>query len=329
MNAREELICRCARRRCAKLGGLSEKAYAELEASVRENLTEFIDTPEEIAFAEVARMRETFEHSLRELESLDDEAYAMGRAKALDVLRSSCRKALNTDPTCIDARHMFIVARLPGIGSPDRSYDELLATYRESKEALSWVAEVPGGLTWENVFLHPHARLLAALARHCVFCTRYRQAIAWGEELLSMCPNDEVGVRHSMAIAYARLEDEEGLNRLDDRFSHESTPWALLSRTILLYRLERYPAARRALNGFARLVDGAAFALLRPVLLPPYLPDRPDVDPRGFEAALQAVYEMETVIADTPNFIWWVTNQPGMVEAGQRFASDNGYEWEQ
>ena len=84
MNAREELIIRCARKRDAKLGGLSEKGFAELEAAVRENLTDFIDTPEEVAFAEVTRACETFERDLRESEALDDEAYALARAKALD-----------------------------------------------------------------------------------------------------------------------------------------------------------------------------------------------------------------------------------------------------
>lgn len=329
MNAREELVARCARRRDAKLGGLSEKAFAELEAAVRDNVTAFIDTPEEAAFAEMARAREAFEQALRDSETLDDEAYGLARTKALDTLRKSCRHALNTDPTCIDARQMFVLAIQPGIGSPDKAYGELLAAYRDSTAALAAIGKMPGGLSWENVFFHPHARLLAALARHCVFCTRYRQAIAWGKELLEFCPGDEVGIRHSMGIAYARLGDEEGLNWLDDRFGHESTPWALLSRTMLLYRLERYGAARRALNGFARLTEGGAFALFRPVLLPPYLPDRPDCEPHGFEAALQAVYEAETVIADTPGFVWWAQNQPDMVALAQQFADENGFEWEQ
>ena len=329
MNPREELILRCAYRRNEKLGGLSPKAYEELLAAVRENVSAFIDTPEEAAFAEVVAASETFARELRECEALDDEGYAMGRAKALNKVRASCKHALGIDPTCTDARHMFLLATQPGVGSPDQVYSELLATYRESHAQLDSLAALPGGLTWENVFLRPHARLLAALARHCVYSTRYRLAIAWGEELLELCPNDEVGVRHSMAIAYARLEDEDGLNALDDRFDHETTPWSVLSRAVLLYRLERYSAARRALLSYVRLVEGGAFAMLRPVMIPPYLPDRPEVARNSFEEAMQAVYEIETVLADEPGFTWWAQNLPGVEESGKRFAEDNGFEWDQ
>ena len=328
MNAREELIMRCAQRRNAKLGGLSEKGFAELEQAVRDNVADFIDTSEDAAFAEVVAAREAFSRAMRESEALDDEAYAMARAKALDTLRKSCRHAMDTDPSCVDARHIFVVSAPPGIGSPDHAYGELLATYRESQAALDAVAEWPGDLSWDNVFLRPHARLLAALARHCVFCTRYRLAIAWGEELIELCPDDEPGIRHSMEIAYARLEDEDGLNRLDGRFGNDSMPWSLLSRTILLYRLERFSAARRALKGYAKLVEGGAYALLRPVLLPPYVPDRPDCEPRSFDAAMQAVYEMETVIADTPGFVWWAQNQPEILASAKQFADLNGFDWD-
>lgn len=328
MNGREELIMRCAHRRNAKLGGLSEKGFAELVEAVRANVADFIDTPEDAAFAEVVAAKEVFERAMLESEALDDEAYGMARAKALDTLRKSCRHAMNTDPACVDARHMFIAAAPPGIGSPDHAYAELLVAYRDSQAELDAISEWPGGLSWENVFLRPHARLLAALARHCVFCTRYRLAISWGEELIGLCPDDEPGIRHSMDIAYARLEDEDGLNRLDSHFGNESTPWSLLSRAILLYRLERYSAARRALKGYVNLVKGGAYALLRPILLLPYLPDRPDCEPRSFEAAMQAIYEMETVIADTPGFVWWAQNQPETVASAKQFADANGYDWD-
>ena len=328
MKAREELILRCARRREATLDGLSPEGFAELEAAVRNNVASFIDTAEEQAFAEVTHAYETFARELRESETLDDEAYGMARARSIDTLKQSCAQAIAIDPDCVDARHMRIVAASTGIGSPDHAYDELLAIYNDSRRTFEWLNRLPGSLSWENVFVHPHARLLAGLARACVFCTRYRQALRWGEELLRLCPADEVGVRHTMAIAYARLEDEPGLNGLDDRFGHESTAWSLLARAVLLYRLERYPSARRALKSYVKLVEGGAFALLRPVLLPPYLPDRPECAPLGFEAAMQAVYEIETVIADTPGFIAWAQDQPDTVAVAKRFADEQGFDWD-
>ena len=329
MKLREELILRCARHREAALGGLSPEGFAELETAVRENVSAFIDTPEDVAFAEVTRACEAFARALRESEALDDAAYGMARAKAIDTLKKACNHALESDPACTDARHMRTVAATTGFCLPNAAYKELCSIYAESRRELAGIGKLPGALSWDNVFVHPHARLLAALARISVACTRYRAALAFGEELLKLCPNDEVGVRHTMAIAYARLEDEAGLNALDDRFDHESTAWSLLARTLLLYRLERYGSARRALRSFAHLVDGGAYALLRPVLLPPYLPARPELGLLTFDAAMQAVFETETCIADTPGFVAWAQDQPEVVAAAKLFADANGFEWEQ
>ena len=328
MKLREELILRCARRREAALGGLSPEGFAELEAAVRENVIAFVDTPEDAAFAEVVRACETFEKTLIESDALDDEGYQMARAKALDTLKKACTHALELDPDCVDARHMRTVAAAVGFPLVNMAFDELRSTYANSRRSLSDTKVISADLNWENVFARPHLRLIAALARHCITCTRYKGALAFGEELLALCPEDELGVRHTMAIAYARLEDEAGLNALDDRFNHESTAWSLLARAVLLFRLERYGSARRALRSLVRLVDGGAYALLRPVLLPPYLPTRPEADPLGFEAAMQAVFETETVIADTPGFVAWAQDQPEVFAAAKDFADSHGFEWD-
>ena len=328
MRLRDELILRCARHREATLGGLSPEGFAELEAAVRENVTAFIDTVEDVAFAEVTRASENFERALRESEALDDEAYGVARAKAIDTLRKACEHAIEVDPDCTDARHMRTVCATTGFCLPNAAFKELCAVYDGSRRTFDDIARMPGGLSWDNVFFRPHARLLAALARTSIACTRYRLALELGEELLRRCPADEVGIRHTMAVAYARLEDETGLNALDDRFDHESTAWSLLSRTLLLYRLERYGSARRALRSYVHLVEGGAYALLRPVLLPPYLPSRPELGQLTFEAAMQAVFEIETVIADTPGFVAWAQEQPEVVAAAKLFADDRGFEWE-
>ena len=328
MSLRDELILRCARHREAALGGLSPEGFAELEAAVKENVTAFIDTPEDVAFAEVTRACETYAHALLESESLDDSGYERARAMALNELKKACKRALATDPGCVDARHMFVVATTTGLCLPNLANGKFLPVYDDARRELNGISRFPGGLSSENVFLRPYLRLLGGLARQSVACTRYRAVLSLGDELLRFDPADGVGIRHTMAIAYARLEDEAGLNALDDRFDHESTAWSLLARTLLLYRLERFGSARRALRSFVHLVDGGAYALLRPVLLPPYLPERPKAAPLGFDAAMQAVFETETVIADTPGFIAWTQEQPGTVEAARVFADTNGFEWE-
>ena len=328
MKLRDELILRCARRREATLGGLSPEGFVELEAAVRENVTAFIDAPEDAAFAEVVRACENFSRALAESEALDDEGYAMARAKALDSLKKACTHALETDPDCVDARHMRSVASAVGFPVINFVYTDLDTMYVKMQDSLSDIKAISGTLSWENVFARPYLRLLAALSRTAMACTRYRAAVTFAGECLELCPTDEVGVRHTVAIAFARLESESSLNELDDLFNHESSAWSLLARAILLYRLERYGSARRALRSYSQLTEGGAYALLRPVLLPPYLPMRPEAAPLSFDAALQAVFEAETVIADTPGFVAWAQSQPEVTRAAQLFADSRGFEWE-
>ena len=328
MSLREELILRCAHRRDAKLGGLSPKAFDELLEAVRNDVTAFVDTPSDAAFAEVTRAVENYERGLVEIDALDDEAYGIERARILNTLMQACRHVLETDPDCVDARHIIAVQMDNPLCLPNQAFDQLMTTRIETGPAAKLAAEMPGGTGWGNVFIRPHLRLLAGVARQAIATTRFTLAASYATHALEVCPTDEIGARHTLAIACARLEDEANLNALDDLFNHESTAWSLLARAVLLYRLERYDSARRALRSFARLVDGGAYALLRPVLLPPYLPARPDVAPLSFDAAMQAVFETETVIADTPGFIAWAQNQPEIVAAAKNFADSRGFEWD-
>ena len=327
MNLREELIHRCARRREAKLGGLSPRAFDELLETVREDVSAFIDTPQEMAFAEVVRAIETYERGLRDIDALDDEAYGLARTRLIKALIRDCGNVLKTDPVCTDARHILALAMDSQLSSPNMPFDQMMLLSRESEPAAKVASEFSGGTTWDNVFVRPHLRLLAGLARQCLATTRYSLAASCCIRALEACPTDEVGARHTMAIALARLELEDNLNELDDNINHESSAWSLLSRAILLYRLERYDSARRALRSFDSLVDGGAYALLYPVLLPPYLPARPEAAPLSFDAAMQAVFEAETVITDTPGFVAWAQSQPDVLASGKSFADSHGFEW--
>ena len=327
MNLREELILRCARKRETKLGGLSPRAFEELLESVREDVSAFIDTPQEMAFAELTRAVEAYWRGLREIDALDDESYGLERTRLIKKLIRACADVLKTDPVCVDARHILALAMDNQLSMPNQAFDQMMTLSLESKPAAQVAAEFSGGTTWDNVFARPHLRLLAGLARQAIATTRYTLAASCCLRALDACPTDEVGARHTMAIAFARLEDEDGLNKLDDRINHESSAWSLLARALLLYRLERYDSARRALRSYASLVEGGAYALLYPVLLPPYLPARPDAAPLSFDAAMQAIFEAETVITDTPGFIAWAQSQPEVLAAGKKFADSHGFEW--
>lgn len=183
-------------------------------------------------------------------------------------------------------------------------------------------------LSWSNVADRPRLRVRAAIARCCGDGARWKMARDAAESVLAQTADDgdPLGARHTAAVAYARLEDEEGLNALEARFSQGSA-WSNLARCVLLYKLGRIPAARRALRGYAQLNDGAAYALLRPIFVEVYLPDRPDYPKGSFEEALCAVHETEVVIADTPDFVAWAQSQDWFEAEARDYADRHDLDW--
>ena len=319
MNAWEELVTRCAIRRNEKIGPLSDDAYAELVLAVRQSPADFADAPGERALLVLARALDAYRSSLTRDDLLDDEAFERERARRLAALSAECGRALALDPDCLDARLIALLA-----SEPDP--DPLLAALLELERAHA-TESLPEGDAWEDVFCRPRLRLRAAVARACLDGARFRMAASAAASLLDATPDDPLGARHTQMLACARLEDEAGLGALDARFSGRESAWSHLARVLLLYKLDRLTPALRALRGYDRLCDGGAYALLRPILTEPYLPDRPDVAPCSVEEAVMAVREAEPIIADAPEFISWCQEQDWLVASAQAFAERNDLDW--
>ncbi len=335
MKFREELILRCAAARREKIGQMSDAAYNELLLTVRESPDAFVERDAEKAFAALGRAIERFDASVRDDDLLDDDEYVAERARRFSALAQACDKALAIEPGCLDAR---LVRALATQEEPDGLLAELRRLEDEAgRGAATGSADGADGaagakpfeqLSWENVFDRPRMRLRAAVARACGDGARWKLAQEAAESLLAVSEKDgdPLGARYTAALAYARLEDEEGLNALDARWAQGNT-WGNLARCLLLYKLDRLPAARRALRGYASLCEGAAYALLRPIFVETYLPDRPDYAAGSFEEALCAVHEAEVIIADTPDFVSWCEGQDWFRADAEAFARSRDLDW--
>lgn len=322
MNVADELALRCARRRNEKIGPLSERAYEELLLTVRENPEMFIDDAAEQAFSYLGRALRNFRDAARDDEFLDDEQYMAQRNKRFSALVGACNAAISLDDGCLDAHLLRALAMQK---QPDALLDELMGLERRFDDEERPVEK----LSWDDVFDRPRLRLRAAVARTCEDGARHRMALSAAESVMQAteAAGDPLGARYTAAIALARLEDEDGFNALDARFGGHDNAWGNLARAILLYKLDRLPAARRALRGYARLCEGAEYALLRPIYVEIYLPDRPDYAHGSFEEALAAVHEAEPTIADTPDFIAWCQEQQWFVDAAKSFAESRDLDW--
>ncbi|MBP3883809.1 MAG: hypothetical protein J6D54_02570 [Olsenella sp.] len=350
MDAHEELVLRLAEKRRRKLD-LSSSGYAELVLAVREDPAKFVDDPAEEAFSVVTQALGRYEESHRKDDFLSDEDFMAERKRRLERMREDCERALAVDDGCTDARLLSVLARDE---EPDALLDLLLDIEKDiadqglalsganaagasflapdgagSGGAVGTGERTTGGSTdaWTDVFARPYLRVQAAVARTCLDTARYRMANAEGQRLLSEARSDVLGARHTCALALARLEDEEGFDELDSRYGRFGDSWTHLGRVILLYKLGRMGAARRALAGFDNLCEGGIYALLRPVMADTYMPDRPLTRPYSFEEATLAVHEADPIVVDVPDLPAWAEAQPGMRESAMSFARKSGFDW--
>lgn len=174
---------------------------------------------------------------------------------------------------------------------------------------------------------------LEAISQLCLASARYHAASDYARRVRRAAgyPNRAEG---TVFLALARLEDEDGFFTFAHELEAEAgadaprllddSPWFLLARTLLLYKLGRRKPARRALRDFVARCDGGAFFLLNPTYMTPYLPVRPE--PRhAWGRTHQAVWEADGIIADTPDFAAWAESIEGVYDESERFADRNGF----
>ncbi len=324
MDARKEQVRRLALKRRRKLGSLSDEAFEELELAVREDPQRFVDDEEEQAFSLVVQALDRYELSRRDDDLLDDEQFAQKREQRNAALVAACNQALATYDGCVDALTLRLLAL-------DLSQAELFDQLLEVHESLltnNGSIQIPAaGDAWADVFVRPRLRLQAAVARTGINTSRFRMACDLCTDLLTRAPLDALGARFTCALAMARLEDEKGFDWLDSREGRHGNAWFHLSRAILMYKLGRVPAARRALRGFDQLCTGGAYLLLQPMYVDTYLPDRPAFEPGSFQESMLCIHEADPIIADIPDFAAWTCNQQGFLASAQDFCARNGFEW--
>ena len=310
---------------------MSDAAYEELLLAVQSDLKSYASETDELPMYHLAQAVKRYQDSQLNDDSYTDEEFVQARITRLQTFLHALENIRekygeNTDLLRMDA--------LIHTSDPESLLQALLTiqnqTEKEAKrtpnlEDSKTSATIPHD-TWADVFARPRLRLQAAIGRTYADTARFRLAATTCEQLLEESPSDAVGARFTLALVYARLEDEAALNRLDDRFNHHSNAWIELARAILLFKLSRISSARRALKSYQMNTEGGAFALLHPTFVDIYIPDRPEVKTGSFNEALLAIHEAEPVIVDVPDFVEWAGNIPEFAAASDAYAAANGFD---
>ncbi len=261
-----------------------------------------------------------------ELDALyyENEMAAAPPSDHMTKTRTLLAHCLEVDPHCYDAHTLNALVSCESADAAVAYLDELEPQARIICSEQADLYDGPVADPWDAIFLRPWLRMRSRAIDLLVQSSCYREARMRCEEMLSYAPTDGQGIRHTLALILARLEDEEALSELDARYGHESSCWMHIARTILLYKLGRMDAARRALIGLADLCPGAAYYLAYPSYVPPYLPDRPPYTPGTDLESLYATYEADFLVVDTPEFVTWALGVKRFNDAASSFGRLHG-----
>jgi tetratricopeptide (TPR) repeat protein len=212
-------------------------------------------------------------------------------------------EALQLDPNNYDALRM---KRAAEIASFDGYYEFLQEREEEvrarcTEAARAAVAEDAGERSTleADLAMRPCLRWLATLASKAIICGRNHEALRWCEQALRLDPTDAADVRFTAAIAYAKLEDEQGLEQLvrrtrklgTDRRHDVDDAWTQIAQVSLAYKRHDMVTARRLLRQLIKSYPHGAATLVAMSELPDGVFSRLAVPPFSEDELILAVSE--------------------------------------
>ncbi len=317
----EEILQRLAERmRIEK--NLSSEAYEEVVLNIGENPQEFLLNKEDESYLYLALGLERYNDYLLKLadENMGDPEMSGITSENVEsgdrLLKQSYQGALKIYPDNIDAQYLKLLhsGENPGI--------ENLVLLRGLVEKYESTLDND-----PSIFTRPYQRLQAAYISALVQNAAYTLAIAEGDRALAYDIEDPFGVRHSLSLCFARLENLPAFEKLEEIFERTSNSWSYLGRIILMYRLNNLSAAKRAITGYTKLVPGAAHLFLQgshrfPI---PRGLGRAQVPTCSFKECVIATSEAYEIIEDTPGLREWANSIEQVRDSALDFQNSIGF----
>ena len=217
-------------------------------------------------------------------------------------------EAQSLDPLCHDAVRMDTAARCPSFESYYQYLHEQEPEVRaRCEEAVAEALKddsAERGAVAADLARRPHLRWLAMMASKALICGRNHETLSLCEQLFTLDPTDAADARFSAALAYAKLEDEQGLDRLEERCQRlphiggQPDAWMLLARIALATKRRDFPRARQLLSRIAELYPHATIALARQRELPDGVYSRLALPPYSEDELIIAISEATVLLQE-------------------------------
>lgn len=237
--------------------------FSQRFANDRDSLPQ---TDEERAFHLVAVVADMVDQELPISDNERAHEIAIDAPRMLD-------EALSLDSDCLDAIRMrqtlaqdsyestltFLTARAPEVK-------------KQCEEAHRKASEHPTldfRLLGCDLAMRPYLRWLGQAATYALVLGHNRQTLELVGEALRTDPRDSVGALFTGALAYAKLEDEDGLetfvkaSRLNGALRADDNPWTVMARMAVAYKQCDLARASSMIDVLARDYPHALDALYR------------------------------------------------------------------
>ena len=265
-------------------------------------------------------------HLVAQAADLIDYQLPFATDEALEPMMQSASKmlgeALELDEHCHDARRMKAAAEAPSFDA----YYRFLADGAEEVRAYC-TAEADqarrGHLQPElsaHLTLRHYLRWVSCTASKALVCGRYRRAAELCEELLRLDPQDMADARFTWALALAKLEDADGLERLATEYPpaafgrrHEDA-WWLIARAALAFKRHELAEGRSYVARLVSLYPHAGETLMRQDEYPDgvyaRLAARPDSEDELIIAVSEATVLLQEGLEEVPGSSLWTAPPP-------------------
>ena len=218
-------------------------------------------------------------------------------------------EALQLDARCYDAMRMKAAADNPSFESffsfLTEGAEEVRRTCMEQRDHILANGESDERtLLAADIALRPYLRWIATQAEQALICGRNREAIRLTQVGLEADPHDSADMRFTAALAYAKLEDEQGLDALllgptATRGTRPANdPWTLLARLALAHKRYDLRAASDLLAELIRTYPHAAESLVRQIELPEGVFARLSVRPYSEDELVLALSEATVLLQE-------------------------------
>ncbi|AVQ22916.1 hypothetical protein LDK18_01165 [Fusobacterium nucleatum subsp. nucleatum ATCC 23726] len=208
---------------------LNEKYKEGMSEEERENLiTEFMCQYnfKENKFILNEKTAETSDNFLELAEEANDEKLALKYA----------RKALKLDKDNLDAEKL--IAELVSVNQIDmlKRFEKILKHGDEIMLKNGYMNKECIGSFWSILETRPYIRVKHQYMNILKECGMLSFAISECEDMIKLCENDNLGVRHILMALYAFTENEEKALTLYKKYSGYEETQILVSLSILYYR---------------------------------------------------------------------------------------------